>query len=200
MSGSLSPHARQIIEAPLAVPGGRVVVGEALWLYVMLASHANYRGVICRHADRLAQDVGLEEEQLAEWLDRLGNAGLIEVHAPSPYLVIKITAWSASAAVEHSASPDSTRSGSEVHIEVPVSSAAAAAKQQEDGGPGEGDTLLSEVLAVLGPDAERDEFLELLTGRDPSLVQRCLKRVQATKSIRVSRAALFRSLLSKLSQ
>lgn len=200
MSGSLPLQARRIIEAPLGVSGGRVVVGDALWLYVMLASRANYRGVVCRQADLLAQDLGLEEEQLAQWLDRLSNAGLVEVHAPSPYLVIKITAWSDSVHIERAESPDSKPSRSEVHGEVPVSSAAAAAKQQEDGGQGEGETLLDEVLAVLGPDADRNEFRDLLGGRDPSLIRRCLRRVQATKSIRVSRAALFRSLLRKLGQ
>ncbi|MFH0828798.1 MAG: hypothetical protein V1907_01300 [Candidatus Kerfeldbacteria bacterium] len=199
MSGCLPQHARRIIEAPLQLPGGRALVGDALWLYVMLAARANYRGVVCRPADRLALDLGLEEEQLAGWLERLSNADLIEVHTPTPYLVIKLKAWSDSNHVEHPSSPDSAASSSEVHREVPVSSAAAAAKQQEDGGQGEGEALLDEVLAVLGPDADRDEFRTLLSGRNPSLVHRALKRVQATTSIRVSRAALFRSLLRKLS-
>jgi hypothetical protein len=200
MSGLFSPHMRRIIEAPLRLPGGRAVVGDALWLYVMLSSRANHRGVVCRQADRLAQDLGLEEEQLAEWLDRLNNAGLIELSAPSPYLVIKITAWSDSGHSEEHRAPVSKPSGSEPRGDVPVSSAAAAAKQQEDGGRGEGETLLNEVLVVLGPDADRDEFRSLLLGRDHTLIHRCLKRVQATQSIRVSRAALFRSLLRKLSQ
>lgn len=204
MSGLLPQRARRIIEAPLLVPGGRAVVGDALWLYVMLASRANYRGVVCRRAERLAQDLGLEEEQLAEWLDRLHNADLVEVHTPSPYLVIKIRSWSDSEQGGHPVSPDSKPPSSDVHGDVPVSSSysskAAATKQQEDGGQGEGEALLDQVLAVLGSEADRDEFRALLTGRNPSLIRQCLKRVQATQSIRVSRAALFRSLLRKLSQ
>jgi len=61
-------------------------------------------------------------------------------------------------------------------------------------------TLLAEVLAVLGQSAERDEFQAVLRGYSPELIRRCLRRVRATKSIRVSRAALFRSLLQKLSR
>jgi len=70
--------------------------------------------------------------------------------------------------------------------------------QQEDGGAGEGEALLDEVVRVLGPEADREEFARILTGRSAELVRRCLRRVEATKSIRVSRAALFRSLLQKL--
>jgi hypothetical protein len=71
--------------------------------------------------------------------------------------------------------------------------------QQEDGGAGEGEALLDEVLAVLGPSADHDEFRAILAGHSLDLIRRCLRRVQATKAIRVSRAALFRSLLEKLS-
>lgn len=70
-------------------------------------------------------------------------------------------------------------------------------KQQRDGGAGEG-PLLGRVLAVLGPEADPDEFRELVAQADPDLVRRCLRRVQATRAIRVSRAALFRSLLGRL--
>ena len=82
----------------------------------------------------------------------------------------------------------------------PSAYAAAAAinqQQQEDGGAGEGG-LLEEVLAVLGPGVDRDEFREILAGHPAALIHRCLKRVEATKQIRVSKAALFRSLLKKL--
>lgn len=88
-----------------------------------------------------------------------------------------------------------------VHREVPVSSsfAAAAIQQREVGGAGEGGSLLDEVVDTTGAEADRDEFARILVGKSPSLVRRCLRRVQATKVIRVSRTALFRSLLSKLS-
>lgn len=69
---------------------------------------------------------------------------------------------------------------------------------REDGGAGEGEALLEEVLQFLGPEANRDEFREILAGHHPSLIHRCLQRVQVTRNIRVSRAALFRSLLTKL--
>jgi hypothetical protein len=63
---------------------------------------------------------------------------------------------------------------------------------------GEGEALLDEVLDILGPVADRDEFRTILAAHSPALIYRCLRRVQATKAFRVSRAALFRSLLQKL--
>ena len=188
-----SPHARRIIEAPLHLPGGRAVVGNALWLYCMLASKANYRGVVSRQSDRLAQDLELEEEKLAEWLDRLKNAGLIEVYSPKPYLVIKLLKWSEGDGGEHHNAPDFVRGSSDA--------AAAAFSKQEDGGrQGEGEALLQEVLATL-EEAGADEFRRLIQGRSPEVVRRALGRVQTTpaQQIRKSKAALFRYLLAKLS-
>jgi hypothetical protein len=72
-------------------------------------------------------------------------------------------------------------------------------QQREVGVAGEGEALLEEVLAVLGPDASRAEFRAILARYSDALVRRCLRRVEATKAIRVSRAALFRSLLTRLS-
>lgn len=191
MSGAFSPHARRIIEAPLHLPGGRAVVGDALWLYCMLASAANHRGLVSRQSDRLAQDLELEEEKLAEWLDRLKNAGLIEVYSPKPYLVIKLLKWSEGDGAEPRDTPDSTRSSSDA--------AAASFSRQEDGGQGEGEALLQEVLAVL-EETDADEFRRLIQGRSPELVRRALFRVRITppQQIRKSKAALFRYLIAKL--
>lgn len=191
MSGVFSPHARRVIEAPLHLPGGRAVVGDALWLYCMLASAANHRGLVSRQSDRLAQDLELEEEKLAEWLDRLRNAGLIEVYSPKPYLVIKLLKWSDGDGEEPRNAPYAIRSSSDA--------AAAAFSGQEDGGRGEGEALLQEVLAIL-EETDVDEFRRLIQGRSPELVRRALDRVRTTPSqqIRKSKAALFRYLLTKL--
>src|SRR5207247_5778304 len=107
--------------------------------------------------------------------------------------------WSSSSSPRELSEQQVSINQRSLHIEVPVSSRAAAATQQEDGGAGEGEALLEHVLGILGPDADRDEFAHILTGRSSALIRRCLRRVQATKAIRVSRAALFRSLLEKLS-
>lgn len=192
MSGIFSLHARRIIEAPLQLTGGRALVGDALWLYCMLACRANYRGVVSRQSDRLAQDLELDEEQLVEWLNRLRNAGLVEVYAPKPYLVIKLLKWSESEGEAARNAPETEHSSS--------NAAASTSSKQEDGGQGEGEALLQEVLAVL-EEADAEEFRRLLQGRAPEVVRRALHRVRTTppQQIRKSKAALFRYLLAKLS-
>jgi hypothetical protein len=56
------------------------------------------------------------------------------------------------------------------------------------------------VLAVLGPEADAVEMRELLSVSAPEVVERALRRVEATptRQIRRSRTALFRFLLTKL--
>lgn len=203
MSGLFPPSALRVIEAPLRVPEARVQLGDALWLYVLLASIASYRGLVCRRPHRLAQDIGADEQQLAEWLDRLSKVELIEVQTPAPFLVIKLRAWSGSEPSESEKTPDSGHPGSDAHIDVPVSSnaaAAAALSKREDGGQGEGEALLREVLAALD-EADPVEFRQLLQQYPPDVVRRALRRVETTppSQIRKSKTALFRYLLTKLS-
>lgn len=165
-----------------------------------LRSRANYRGRVITHETALLEELQLTHDELGAQLAELERTGLVEVLSPLPFLVLKLRSWSGS---RPDRVPNEQRISSpkrDARIEVPVSSAAAAATQQlEVGGAGEGEALLDEVLAVLGPDADRDEFRVILAKHHAALIHRCLKRVQATKSIRVSRAALFRSLLDRLS-
>ena len=77
---------------------------------------------------------------------------------------------------------------------------AAASSKQEDGGAGEGEALLREVVSALG-EANTDEIRQLM-GRFPAgIVREALRRVESTPpaQIRKSRLALFRYLLGKLS-
>jgi hypothetical protein len=161
-----------------------------------LRGRFNHRGIVIVREAALLDEMKIAPQDLRSALDRLVSDRVIEILSPLPFLVVK---WSGSGAArvrnEQQSSLDRPSA-----MEVPVSSAAAAAKQQrEDGGAGEGGVrFLDEVLAVLGPDADRDEFREILAGCPAALIHRCLKRVEATKQIRVSKAALFRSLLNKL--
>lgn len=202
MSRLLSDQARRVIEAPLRVTGGRVLVGDALWLYVTLASIANFRGIVCRRSDRLAEGLAIEESRLTEWLSRLETAGLVELQSGSPFLVIKLNPWSGSPDPGATSGPDSTRPAASLQSEVPVSSsvAAAASSNREDGGQGEGEALFAEVQAVLG-DTDAAEFRDVHMQYAPAVVRQALRRVQTTPAaqIRKSKAALFRYLLAKLS-
>lgn len=173
---------------------------EQLFEYLRL--HATPRGLVLVGQARLGEELHASHEALTASLTALEAEGKIEILTPFPFavLALKPRPWSGSSSprVQKEQQFSSNRVG--VHKEVPVSSAAAAAMQQEDGGAGEGEALLDEVLTALGPAADREEFAQILTGQSAELVRRCLRRVEATKSIRVSRAALFRSLLQKLSK
>ena len=165
--------------------------------------HANPRGLVLARESRLIEELRVPRETIADALRQLESGGAIRVLSQLPYAVLALEPrpWSGSKPLrlkkEQQISSDSAR----VHKEVPVSNsnADAAIQQREVGGVGEGEALIDHVLTVLGPEADREEFVHILAGRSPALIHRCLRRVQATKAIRVSRAALFRSLLEKLS-
>jgi hypothetical protein len=165
-----------------------------------LSQHANSRGLVLATESQLLSELEISRESLAHKLRSLELEGRVRVISPLPYLALKLFSWpGSSSASMHNEQQISSSPGS-LHREVPVSSRAAAATQQEDGGAGEGEALLSHVLDFLGSDADRDEFRTILAGHDPALIHLCLRRVQTTKAIRVSRAALFRSLLQKLAK
>jgi DNA-binding FadR family transcriptional regulator len=170
-------------------------------LLAHLRRNANRRSLALASEEKLLGTLGASRRAVEEALRALESTGTITVLAPLPFLVVKFLSWSSSRPdVARKEQQDSSVSAC-AHIEVPVisSSAAAAIQQREDRGAGEGEALLDEVLQVLGPEADRRQFRTILAGRHPVLIHRCLKRVQATKSIRVSRAALFRALLQRLS-
>ena len=196
MSG-LHPDARRIIEAPLQA-GGRRLIGEALWLYLRLVAFANHRGVIIRRADRLIAEVELEEDVLTEWLERLKKAGLVEVFAPKPYLVVKLRFWSDKSLAEG----QKTATRAAERVEVPVSSKAIAAigKTGVKGGQGEGEELLRDILRVLG-ETDPEPFRGVLHSFSSEVIRTVLRRIEATpdSQIRKSKTALFRLLLTKLS-
>jgi hypothetical protein len=194
------------VAAALAIEKGPERIGPALWLYVALLAAANYRGLVVRKTDRLAQDLGVPEQQVQEWLAPLVGTGLIEILSPAPYLAIRLRFWSGVTSSEREKPPESSGETGSAQLEVPVSSsnaaaAAAALHTGEDGGPGEGEELLGEVLATLDDDADPEELRQLLAQHDPEVVRRALRRVETTspEQIRKSRTALFRYLLTKLS-
>jgi hypothetical protein len=171
-------------------------------LLVVLREHANHRDIVLVAEDVLLRETDFTRDVLALTLKKLVQAGFVEVLSPLPFLVARLCgSWSGITHSHARHKQQISSSSASVHREVPVSSRAAAATQQsEDGGAGEGEPLLEQVLAVLGPEADRDEFRSILAGHHAALIHRCLRRVEATKMVLVSRAALFRSLLQKLSR
>jgi len=203
MSGVVE-HFDALIGGLLAVPDVRTKVGDAVWTYIGLLKAANHRGVVCKRADLIAGTLGLEEAGLLGDLEKLSEIGLVRSLSPAPYLVIQLALWPG-----NGGSPDvqvaaSAAQRPAVQEEARVSSsdaaAAASATQPEDGGQGEGGALLARVLAVLGPEADANEMRDLVGAHPPDVVERALRRVEATpaRQIRRSKTALFRYLLTKL--
>jgi len=162
--------------------------------------HANSEGLALANESRLIQEFAASHDDLVLALKQLESQGNVRILSRLPFVALKLVPWPSSSS-SHVKKPQQISSKSaSLHRGVPVSSRAAAAAHTEDGGAGEGEALLAEVLAVLGPGADRDEFQTIISSYSSELIRRCLRRVQATRAIRVSRAALFRSLLQKLSR
>jgi len=162
--------------------------------------HANSEGLALANESRLIQEFAASHDDLVLALKQLESQGNVRILSRLPFVALKLVPWSSSSSSLVKKQQQISSDPGSWHREVPVSSRAAAVTHTEDGGAGEGERLLAEVLAVLGPGADRDQFQAVLNDYSPELIRRCLRRVQATKAIRVSRAALFRSLLQKLSR
>lgn len=201
---SVVEHFDALIGGLLAVPDVRAKVGDAVWTYIGLLKAANHRGVVCKRADQIAGALGLEEAGLLGDLEKLSELGLVRSLSPAPYLVIQLALWPGRrgapdlpAAVPAAPQPLPQE---EARVSSSDAAAAASATQPEDGGEGEGGDPLDRVLAVLGPEADADEMRELVSAHPPDIVERALRRVEATpaRQIRRSKTALFRYLLTKL--
>ena len=198
MSGSWV--SRSTIEAPFKVKDSVTRLGRSVWLYLHLLRIANHRGLTMRTLDRLQEELVIPKVTIEDWLLRLSQAKLVQLEAPPPFLVIKLPFWSSH--VDPTNENRGQPSGSENSaLEVPVNSkqqAAAAFNQAGEGGPGEGDALVAEVIAALdGSDA--DEVRGLVAEFPKPVVLKALIRVKTTPSsqIRKSKLALFRYLLAK---
>lgn len=201
MSGAHGWISRQVVGAALRVPACVNRLGHSVWLYLALVSAAGHRGLVVRHIKKLADQLSVSEKQVEEWLARLSEAGLVEVESPAPFLVIKLRFWSSSMPSESANPRESGTQPGASPLSVPVSgssAAAAASSKQEDGGQGEGEPLLREVLEKLDDDADPIEMRQLVERHPPDVIRRALRRVEGTPQIRKSKTALFRYLLPRV--
>jgi hypothetical protein len=193
----------RLVRAVLDVRERARAVGDAIWLHLYLLLEADHQGRLCRKSERIAADLGVEESDVQAWLKRLVDVGLVTVLSPSPFLVTKLPRWSGSRTVAAPGQAIASSPSGSGEEDVPVSSSSAAAASSnhgEDGGRGEGEELLREVLAVLD-ETDPDEFRGLIVRFPAETVRNALRRVQATPAgqIRKSKTALFRYLLGRLS-
>lgn len=192
---------RSAVEAPFLAKDPVPRLGRALWLYLHLLCSANHRGLVMRTVDRLYDQLVVPRPTIEEWLRRLAESKLVVIESPAPFLVIKLPFWS-----DHVDSMSENRgqpSGSieRSHSEVPVSSSkqhAAAFNQAGEGGAGEGEALLAQVVLALD-NADAGEVRGLIAEFPKPVVLKALIRVKTTPSyqIRKSKLALFRYLLAK---
>jgi hypothetical protein len=191
------------LAAPLGIHRFRENISEAIWLYLFLVISANYRGVVLRRLDHLAGDLSVESSEIESWLSRLQMTRLVNVESPAPFLAIKLRSWPGDEV--HRSEKRSENAKQPIDpLNVPVSSSnaatAAASSNRENGGLGEGEGLLRQVLSVLD-EADENEFHEILKQHPVERIRQALSRVEATppEQIRKSKTALFRYLLTKLS-
>lgn len=194
-----------LIGGLLAVPEFRSNVGDAVWTYLALIKAANFNGVVSKRSEQVTPALMIDEPALLADLAKLTDLGLIRTLNPAPYLVIQLSLWPGKVDPPRANTPAVSSEPRVAQAEVSVSSSAAAAasaSQPEVGGQGEGGELLDRVLTVLGPEADAEEMRDLLGSHPEETVRRALQRVEATpaRQIRRSRTALFRFLLTKLSQ
>lgn len=195
---------RIVLGSVLNMPDAVTRVGSALWLYVLLALKAGEQGRVIRTTSHLAEDLSVDEDTIKNWLDRLRKVDLLIIQSPPPYLVTKLRFWPSEPDKTAPTEPIDSGGKPARHNRVPVGSkaaAAAASKQSEDGGAGEGETLLDEALTALGG-SDRAEIERLLARYPEEVARRALIRVRNTPEsrIRKSREALFRYLLTRFSQ
>jgi hypothetical protein len=191
--------------APLGIACPVVTLGPAIWLYLAFVAAAGTTGRVIRIRSRLASDLGVSESDIDGWLTQLLEAGLVTVQSPLPFLVLTLRFWSGSTANERAEAGNSSGRTDATLDNVPGKSRAEAIALNRnsagDRGPGEGETLRSEVLAVLH-DIDPDELGRILARYPAETIRRAITRVKGTpvQTIRKSKAALFRYLLARLQQ
>lgn len=198
MSSAFVRIPKAALAAPLLGERPTERLGMSLWLYVYLLSVANFRGIACRNIEKVIATLSIAETDLSTWLTRLAESGLIDVRSPSPFLVVKLRSWPDSEPSSIVNERGATESNSYSLLSNLEESSRAIA--QEDGGAGEGDRLLQEILDTLG-ETDAGSFRRVLDHYSSSAIREALSRVRATpaEKVRKSKTALFRYLLAKRS-
>jgi hypothetical protein len=205
VTDSLDSVPRSAVKAPLGIARPVVTLGPAIWLYLAFIVAAGTSGRVIRTRSRLAKDLAVPESSIDGWLTQLVEAGLVTVQSPLPFLVLTLRFWSGSTANERAEAGNSRGRTDAALDNVPGKSRAEAIALNKysagDRGLGEGETLRTEVLAVL-PDIDPDELGRILARYPAETIRRAITRVKGTpeQAIRKSKAALFRYLLARLPQ
>jgi hypothetical protein len=158
-------------------------------LLISLRGRAGHRGIVPVRGDVLAKEVGATKEEVGAALDKLERAGLLQILAPFPFLVLRLTSWSGiRQKPRDSRGPAYSYSKLSSNHENESKSYSAVTD----------DALLREILDTLG-ETDPTSFEGAVTNFSADVIRKALDRVRHTKSLRKNRTALFRYLLTKLS-
>lgn len=197
MSFALGQPARNLLESALTRERAVEQLGLALWLYVRLLTAASYRGTVCRHIEKLAQDLSVTEERIDRWLKRLADHGLVIVQSPTPFLVIKLGMWSDSTPKSTDSEPRAYSYPRELLHKQPLTDSYRQASHTTKHSANE--ELLQEILETLR-ESDATSFVKAVELYSPNVIRTALDRVRRAQGIRKSRTALFRHLLPRIAR
>lgn len=166
-----------------------------------LRSRSNHRGLVIVRAQVLEDALHASFEEVHHALVTLEREKHLRILSPLPFLTVALPRrmWPGTKAepaenAPQTGAPDARGHSYSFHNQSIESKAIAI----EDGGVGEGETLLQEILAGLG-ESDPSSFRGVLEHYSPAAIRAVLTRVGATppERVRKSRTALFRYLLAK---
>jgi DNA-binding GntR family transcriptional regulator len=162
-------------------------------LLIRLRERANMRGIVPVRGDALAQEVEASQEVVGAALNKLARAGLVDILAPFPFLVVKLRKWSGEGKkLGDSASSAYSSSKQLFHSQHVKAGYRPDGERVEPAGD-----LLREILETLG-ETDAASFEKAVELYSPHVIRTALDRVRRARSIRKSRTALFRHLLPRL--
>lgn len=153
----------------------------------VLQSHANARGIVLVAEEALTRDSSASRGEVESALAKLEDAGLVEVLAPLPFLVLRLRSWSGA-----SQKPPESRAPGYSYSKLSSNNVSESYRPTKD------DALLREILDTLG-ETDPTTFEGAVRNFSPEVIRKALDRVRRTRSLRKNRTALFRYLLTKLS-
>ena len=160
-------------------------------LLICLRGRASTRGIAPVRGDVLAREVEATQDEVGAALDKLARAGLVEILAPFPFLVLKLRKWPGEAAKSGDSAPTAYS-----HSKQLFHSQHVKASYRSNGDEPTSD-LLREILETLG-ETDGTSFEKAVELYSPHVIRTALDRVRRARGIRKSRTALFRHLLPRL--
>lgn len=157
----------------------------------VLQSHANIRGIVLVAEEVVMREASASRGEIEVALDQLTRAGLVEILAPLPFLVLRLQSWPGRG-VEPAVSAGPAYSSQ---------SSLSQSKQlmKESYRQPDEEALLQEILATLG-ETDPTGFRGALRSYSPGLIRLALDRVRRNPAIRKNRTALFRYLLPRIAK